>query len=863
MSTPTLRGTRSLGATALVLLGLTGPAIAQPLYHLISQYPEFFVAHRATWGDILALTATLSVGLPLLGLGCAWLVGRVSGRLRDRLVDVFVAMLVALFVVQVLKQIGVADSIPPWPLALLSMLLGGVAAVAHARSTVLQTFGTFLAAGALIFPLMFLLRPAIWKIVFSEPIETTSSSLESSDTPVVLVVFDQLPVSSLMNGARGIDAVLYPNFAALADDGTWYRNASAVANKSAWAVPAILTGQYPDPAKRLPSWLDYPDSLFSLLHPRYSMRVEEPVTQLCPIKICEVTAQRLSLRVSAELADLVVVYAHVVVPPGWSSRLPPLTDNWKNFGVSSNERMLREYSDWREDQTRWNWAERWGTRRDSDRRTGFDDFVSAIGSERQPALYFAHVLLPHEPYEFLPSGRFYLLDPGRHALEPDGRWVNEPATIREVYQRHLLQLAHVDGLLGRLVAKLKETGLYERSLVVVTADHGASFLPGDSFKNPTGSNYADILSVPLIVKTPGQRGGRVDDRNVETIDILPTIANVLGVDISWAVDGNTLLHEPEVQRQYKTMLFGAAHGRRDYPVADVIARRDATVDRKLELFGPAGDPLRRGASVLDQQLVGRRVEEFRRDDDGSISVRLDYPSIFSAVEIESEFIPARVSGLVTRTDEDDDDRGAELAVALNGLIVATAQPMPRTDAAGARPWAVIVPEEAFLQGANRIEVFSVESTPAGPLLRLAYAGGDADAGPVNILMPTAERLHGVEISGFRDLEWTPDGIPVRWTLPSGALRVPIDAENPPIGLDIFVRFVDARGHRLRIRANGCVVFHRRVREAFKERVSFGECHIEGSELLLELTSDRFEPETRPLGVGVSSMVLLDASAWQE
>ena len=865
MSAPDTRRTRSLGTTALVLAGLTGPVVAQPLYQLVSQYPEFFVAHRATWADILALAAILSIGLPLLGVAGAWLAGRASRRAQDLVVDTLVAFLVALFAVQVLKKIGVAAFTPPGALVALSVVLGSVAAAAHARFSALQTFAAFLAVGVLVFPSMFLLEPAIWKIVFPGRIESTGSALAHSDTPVVLVVFDQLPVSSLMNGERRIDAAHYPSFAALADDGTWYRNASAVGSQSAWAVPAILTGQYPDPAKRLPSWLDHPDSVFSLMHPRYSMRVEEPVTQLCPAEVCGSTAQRWSLRVRAELSDLAVVYAHVVAPPGWSNRLPPLTDNWKNFGVSASERVLRDYSDWQATQTRWDFSERWSARRDADRRTGFNDFVAAIGSERQPALYFVHVLLPHEPYEFLPSGRSYLLDVGLMGLQSDGRWTSESAKVREVYQRHLLQLAYVDRLVGRLVERLKETNLYERSLVVVTADHGASFAPGDSFKVPTDSNYADILSVPLIVKTPGQSGGSIDDRNAETIDILPTIADVLDVEIGWAVDGSSLVADPDPQRQHKVMLRGDATERQTYPVADVVARRNATVDRKLELFGPAGDPLRRGASTLDRQLVGRRVEEFRGPDDASVDVVLEYPTIFSQVEPESEFVPVRISGRVTRAGDSgaDGENDIELAVALNGFVVATTQPWPGTQVDRTTFWAVFVPEEAFLEGTNKVEVFVVESTPSGPLLHLAYEGDGAASGPLNIVMPTGERLEGVEITGFRALEWTRDGVPVRWTAPRGTLRVPIDPDNPPVGLDLFVRYVAPRGQRLRIRANGCPIFRQRLNEAFKERVPFGECRIEGPELLLELISDRWAPDASQVGVGVSSIILLDRAAWEQ
>lgn len=858
--------TRSLGAIASVLLGLTGLAVAQPLYDLVSQNPEFFVAHRAARADILLLTAVLSLAVPLACATLAWLVGRISEHLQSWFLGLLIAALVALFAVQVLKGVGVAASISPWVLVVLSLLFGGVVAAAHARLALLQSFAMFLAAGAVLFPAMFLAKPAIWKLVFPGRVETTTTGLEHAETPVVLVIFDQLPITSLMDGVGRIDSVLYPNFAALAEDGTWYRNATAVANESAWAIPAILTGQYPDPDKGLPSWLDYPDSLFSLLHPRYSMRVEEPVTQLCPTEICGATAQRLSVRLFSQLADLAIVYAHVVVPPQWSSRLPALTDNWMNFGVSPDRQRRREYLEWTDSQTRWDWTEKWVARRDADRRAGFNELVAAIGTERQPALYLAHLLLPHEPYEFLPSGRWYFLATGSDGLLPNGRWANEPATIREIYQRHLLQLAHVDRLLGTLVSKLKHEGLYDRALVVVTADHGASYVPGDEFKELTATNYADILSVPLIVKTPGQDRVGIDDRNAETIDILPTIAEFLDVDVGWTLDGKSLLADPDPKRQKKAIWYGAASGRRLHSVDDVIARRNEAVSRKLSLFGAAGDPLRRARSVLDEQLVGRRVGDFQRADDGSLVVVLDYPTLFSHVDLESEFIPARVSGRLRRSvklAESDGNGVIELAIALNGIVWATTRSLPDKDSDETSSWAVIVPERGFVEGANQIEVFAVESTPDGPLLRLAPESGSRTVIQDNLVMPVARWTHGVEISGFLGLEWSPDGLPWRWTTPHAVLRVPIDPENPPTGVDILVRHVNRQGHRLRIMVNGCTVLRRRVRNAFREKIAVGDCAVEGSELLLEFISDRFEPEPRPRGVAVSSIILLDESAWQQ
>ena len=54
-----------------------------------------------------------------------------------------------------------------------------------------------------------------------------------------MVIFDELPLTSLMDEKRQIDPVRYPNFAALADDGYWFRNATTVTDYTVQAVPAI------------------------------------------------------------------------------------------------------------------------------------------------------------------------------------------------------------------------------------------------------------------------------------------------------------------------------------------------------------------------------------------------------------------------------------------------------------------------------------------------------------------------------------------------------------------------------------------------------------------------------------------------
>ena len=97
----------------------------------------------------------------------------------------------------------------------------------------------------------------------------------------------------------------------------------------------------------------------------------------------------------------------------------------------------------------------------------------------------------------------------------------------------------VDTLLGQLIAHLKAARLYEKSLIVVTADHGVSFRPHDNRRSITETNFADIMTVPLFVKAPFQQRGEILEHNVETIDILPTIADILDIRLPWSVDGDS------------------------------------------------------------------------------------------------------------------------------------------------------------------------------------------------------------------------------------------------------------------------------------------------------------------------------------
>ncbi|MGC1379313.1 MAG: sulfatase-like hydrolase/transferase, partial [Anaerolineales bacterium] len=103
---------------------------------------------------------------------------------------------------------------------------------------------------------------------------------------------------------------------------------------------------------------------------------------------------------------------------------------------------------------------------------------------------------------------------------------------RQFYDEYL---ASWDAETGRLFDYLKDSGLLERSYVIVTSDHGEMFERGE-VGHFTPLIYDPVVHSPLIISTPGSSSGRQDIyTQTSGVDILPTLAHLTGNPIpSWA-----------------------------------------------------------------------------------------------------------------------------------------------------------------------------------------------------------------------------------------------------------------------------------------------------------------------------------------
>ncbi|MEW6367419.1 MAG: sulfatase [Acidobacteriota bacterium] len=187
----------------------------------------------------------------------------------------------------------------------------------------------------------------------------------------------------------------------------------------------------------------------------------------------------------------------------------------------------------------------------------------------KPLFIYVHATDPHAPH--LPGPGDYSGLPGctpeAEAKVSARQWRGDeaPGTAGELLSCfHALydrEVRHSDCYFGRFLDMLKQRGLYDHALIFFTADHGESF--GEHDKWGHGKTlYQPELRVPLIVRLPGAvHGGQRVGAAVRHIDILPTIADVLGYDLPPGVQGRSLLEEldgtpPDPQPAFSELVLG-------------------------------------------------------------------------------------------------------------------------------------------------------------------------------------------------------------------------------------------------------------------------------------------------------------------
>jgi len=665
----------------LHLLSLATLAITQPLLGILGDNPTFFTAHDSSPTQVVALALAVAL-VPAALLGAVeTVIQLVRPRLTAPVHLAFVGLLGFLALIQV---VDVAPG--PWvvPVVLGLALTGGLVRW-YAISEAVRSVASVLAFTPVLFVGVFVFVSPASAVVFPDDVEavelaelvggglaldlgpqdttatetarplTIAEQVEQRFPPIHLLIFDELPMASLLDETGEIDRARWPNFARLGDMSHLFSNATTVGSTTEVAVPAMLTGR--TAAEAAPVYSLYPENLFTLLGDIYDVSSSDPLVDLCPPTVCDgappeailellatptpvdatsttmpptttstsvatgspvvadgPSAERGSFRLLFD--DAMIVFGHLVAPEGLDLGLPSIGAGWGNFGgdltidepdggpapatdITTTTAPARtttapppttapvEVEVGRvpvgdvvevdaQAVTAENTAFLDSLITNDARVADFRAEVAAMRAADTPRLHYLHTLLPHVPWRLHPGGETYV---DVYLAGYFSRWDGDETSARASQQRHLLQLAFADRLLGEYLDQLEREGVLDRATVIVSADHGISFLPGHPTRGVDSENLGGVAGVPLFYKLPGQTSGVRHHKPVETIDIVPTIAAQLGIDIPWTVDGHDLFG-PEVDRERGVLHPYAA------PIVEPFQpQMDAVTDDLLATFG--------------------------------------------------------------------------------------------------------------------------------------------------------------------------------------------------------------------------------------------------------------------------------------
>lgn len=275
----------------------------------------------------------------------------------------------------------------------------------------------------------------------------------------------------------------------------------------------------------------------------------------------------------------------------------------------------------------------------------FKAWIESTIDKKAPFYCFIHYIEAHNPLrppvpfkrQFLPSSckHMELAKLKRIANNPliclvEEMNVNDRETeyLKSLYNG---EIAYVDQKVGELIEILKRNGLYENTMIIITADHGEHFGEHGLWSH-VASLYREIVEVPLIIKFPREYGyvGEVD-AITQLVDIFPTVEDLVGESHKVQRSGTSLFQKEELS-SFREYAFAEWEGRVPYFILDQMKQGKGC---------PLLDTIKLRMSMIQSKefkyiLRFDGHEEFYdlKNDPGETSSNIDEGSIFMAMRDE-------------------------------------------------------------------------------------------------------------------------------------------------------------------------------------------------------------------------------------
>jgi hypothetical protein len=669
---------------------LSALSFAHPLFGTLVGNPLFFLVRRADAVELwaVAVAALLVPAALLTVIECA--AHRMSQRAGWKVHVALVGALIALISLPAFDRVA-------WWAAVAGPLGTGIAVgYGYARWPPVALATTYLSPALIVVPSLFLARAPVppwrWGAHRSAP-DMISASLHPDAVrrplSIAMLVLDELPLVTLLDEAGRLDRIRYPNFASLEGDALWVRDTTADASHTHRALPALMSGRLPDASRPYDS--RRAPSLFQVLARTHVITASEPLLKLCPDSICDdggpAPAWR---RMGTILRDAAVVQGWLFAPQPLRAVLPTPVGLLGSFGRAG---IARAHGD------------------SSVESDAFDDPATLRqqlaawrrDASGRPTLHFAHVMLPHQPFVFLPSGQRY--------RDGDDRiyaaWESDDVAL-EYHRRHSVQAAYADAVLRMFIERVKSLGIWNDGIVVITADHGIGFVPGSHPRLADERNVGEVAWIPLFIRAPGIPRGAARDTQASTVDVAATILDLLDARPSFPIDGRSVLQARSSPRERRIVndTGGVVQ------IEPSVEPLEAALARKIAHVG-AGSFEQAFRSGRGSDVMLRSVEELPTGEPAvDVEVSITNLAQYDDVDPSGAKLPALISGTVV-----SGRRPVELAVALNGRIGALQAVARAGVLTSARGWRAFLPWMLLRAGKNDVEVFEVDRTTGAARLR--------------------------------------------------------------------------------------------------------------------------------------------------
>ena len=502
----------------LTYLALSTMAIAQPLLDLYGKNTTVFSAAKLSPLEVLVFLLLVGLAPASICIGLDRFSALFGPKVNEATRLCLISGLSLLLGLAVARWLDVNSNVPSIAIGVLFAL---VIPIAFDRSKPVREWSRWLSllAVAVMGSAVIAMQP----VLFESDGPKSDAVVGKKDVTVLQVIFDEFPLYPLLDSDGLVNAERFPGFAELANGSTWYRNSVAESNFTHQAVPAILASQVPDQVGG-PFLAQYPKNIFTLFAGATSVGGIEPVTSLCPHSVCGgkagATASFSASRLKTFLRDAAYVYGQRVFPPVLRKYVPSIEGTWGGFGAVKNR--FKDQFDV-------------GVLSQVD---AVESAIKIVTEATSPRVQVVHALLPHAPWRITPDLRVDELSSTISTQNPDDEEV-----VRDTYQTFLYQVGAADRVMQNVIKDLKSSGKWDSTMLVVTADHGISFIPASPQRNTDFTDFdqvADVYRIPTFVKYPNQKTGIASDCAITNLDLLPTIIDVTQTKSSWTFAGRSL-----------------------------------------------------------------------------------------------------------------------------------------------------------------------------------------------------------------------------------------------------------------------------------------------------------------------------------